>query len=73
MEEILKELYELDKEHFEDKASCIKKRYRKKQTPQKLFAKDILNDKDYLSGYINDKIESLGEEGIIEIINELEE
>lgn len=66
MEEIIKELWELDKKHFEEQAKIEKS----KNNPKKLFAKDILNDKTYLSGYIMDKIENLGEKGIIEIINE---
>lgn len=63
MEEIIKELWELDKEHFEDQT-------KDKKESKKLFAKDILNDKAYLSEYIMDKIENLGEKGIIEIIEE---
>lgn len=63
MEEIIKELWELDKEHFEDQA-------KDKKEDKKLFVKDILNDKTYLFGYIMDKIENLGEKGIIEIIDE---
>lgn len=63
MEEIIKELWELDKKHFEEQAKC-------KEKSKKLFAKDILNDKTYLSEYIMDKIENLGEKGIIEIIDE---
>ena len=66
MEEIIKELWELDKKHFEEQAKIEKS----EKNSKKLFAKDILNDKTYLSEYIMDKIENLGEKGIIEIIDE---
>ncbi|MBO4516753.1 hypothetical protein J5751_04985 [bacterium] len=69
MEEIIKELWELDKKHFEEQEKSEKS----EKNCKKLFAKDILNDKTYLSGYIMDKIEILGEQGIIEIINKYEE